>query len=144
MDIEDIVQQPDQPVGVVGRHFEHVPGLFGKVAEKPGGNQPQSAPNRSQRSPQFMADHGNKLILHFFHFFALRDVQHGGPDQKTFLGFKNSQPNLYRKLATVFPPRIEFQPGSHRTRFRMRNKRLLAPGIRLPEPLRRQYFNPFA
>ena len=80
LQIENVVDEPDQPIGVGEGDAQQVGGLFVGLRQNAGAEQSQRAADGSERSAQLVADRGNELILEAIESVALADVaeaQHG-------------------------------------------------------------------
>ena len=80
LEIEDVVDEPDQAVGVGERDAEQVGGLVVHLAEDAGGEQAERAANGGERGAQLVADGGDELVLEPVERVALADVaeaEHG-------------------------------------------------------------------
>ena len=78
LDVEDVVDQPDQAVGVLDRDLDHPPPAFGELADGAAGEQAERAADRRQRRAQLVADDGHELVLHPVDLVAVGDVaEHG-------------------------------------------------------------------
>ena len=76
LDVQDVIDQPHQPLRVAGRCPPACLPARG-WPQGTGAQQPERPYYGSQRGPQFMADHGDEFVLHLVHFFAVGNVFQG-------------------------------------------------------------------
>ncbi len=74
LEIENVVDQANQPVGVGEGDAQQVGGFFVGFAENAGGEQPQSPADGSERRAQLVADGGDEFVLQPVEGVALADV----------------------------------------------------------------------
>ena len=74
LDVEDVVDQPGQPVAALQGDVDHPAGVRRQGPERAAGEQSERAPDRGQRGPQLVADHRHELALHPVDLAALGDV----------------------------------------------------------------------
>jgi hypothetical protein len=100
--IENVVDQSHQPVGVGQGNAQQVRSLLVHLAEHSRRQQSQSPANRCQRRAQLMAHRGDELILHPVQSITLADVaktQH--PAGKTAVPTDGRQHILSRERAAI-------------------------------------------
>src|ERR1039458_6088099 len=71
LQVENVVDQPDQALGVAGGDAQQVLRLAIHVAQQARRQQPQRPANAGQRSSQLVGDGGNELVLHHIHVGTL-------------------------------------------------------------------------
>ena len=79
-EVEDVVDQADQAVGVADGDVQHLLRLFGTRLERPAGEQAQRSAQRGQRRAQLVRDGGDELVLHAVQRAALRGIGEGDDD----------------------------------------------------------------
>ena len=82
LEIENVVDQAHQPVGVADRNLQHLLCLLRPIHERAAGEQTQCSTQRGQRRAQLMRDRRDKLVLHAVERAALRRVGEGDDDAK--------------------------------------------------------------
>src|ERR1700682_6501794 len=109
LDIENVVNEADQPLTVGVRDREETRGRFGKFARPLFREQTERAGNRRQRRAQFVADGRDEFVLQSFVVLAGADVA----DHQDSLGaFERTQHDLHRKLAPILSQSGELDPRS--------------------------------
>ena len=78
LDVEDVVDQPDQAVGVLDRDVDHPPPALRELADGAAGEQPERAADRRQRGAQLVAHDGHELVLHPVDLAPVGDVAERG------------------------------------------------------------------
>jgi hypothetical protein len=74
LEVEDVVDETDEAVGVGDGDAQQIGGLIAHLAEQPVGEQPQRAADGGERSAQLVAYGGDELVLHPVEGVALADV----------------------------------------------------------------------
>ncbi len=74
LEIEDVVDEPDQAVGVGDGDAQQVGGLVVDLAENARGEQAQRAADGGERRAQFVADGGDEFVFQAIEGVALADV----------------------------------------------------------------------
>ena len=77
VEVENVVDQPHQPVAVADGHIDHLALLFRALVESAGGDESQRGAQRGERGAQFVAYGGDELVFHLLQAAALGDVLEG-------------------------------------------------------------------
>ena len=83
VDVEDVVDQAHDSVGVLDGDRDHAPGLLGRRAQSPALQKAERAADGGQRRAQLVADDRDQLVLDALDLTALTDVledHHGAGD----------------------------------------------------------------
>ena len=82
LDVQDLVDQPGEPLAAQQRDVHHPAGRRGQRSEGAAGDQTERAADGGQRSAQLVAHHGHELALQPVDLMPLGDVaeHHDGPD----------------------------------------------------------------
>ena len=78
LDIENVVDEADEALGVFQRDVEHAVCLVRVFPQNAAGQQAERSSNRGERSAKFVADDGDELILHAIDFATLGDILEDG------------------------------------------------------------------
>ncbi len=79
-EVEDVVDQADEAVGVADGDVEHLLGLLRAGRERSAGEQAERSAERGQRRAQLVGDGGDELVLHAVERAALGGVGEGDDD----------------------------------------------------------------
>ena len=80
LEFEDVVDQPDQAIGVSGGDVEHLAELFRALVEAASGDEAERGAERGERGAQLVGDGGDELVLHAVEGAALGGVGEGDDD----------------------------------------------------------------
>ena len=83
LQVENVVDEPDQPIGVLSRNAGEVARFRRQLANGAGLHETERSANRRQRRPQLVRDDRHELALDSIELLPLGDVAHdaaeGGP-----------------------------------------------------------------
>ena len=79
-EVEDVVDQAHQAVGVADGDVHHLAHLFGALHERAAGDEAERGAQRGERRAQLVRDGGDELVLHAVERVALGDVGEGDDD----------------------------------------------------------------
>ena len=80
LQVEDVVDQPAEAIGVGERDVEHALPFGRRIAEQAGAEEPDGAADGGQRRAQFVADGGDEFVFHPLDGQPLADVAEGDDD----------------------------------------------------------------
>jgi hypothetical protein len=118
-DVEDIVDQPDQPLAVRLRDREQALGRFVQLSGGAADQQPERAGDRRQRRAQLVADRRHEFVLQALQPLPLADVDDDAENEQPLAGLDRIEPDIDRELGAVpaQPKQIATRTGA--TGFRM-------------------------
>src|SRR2546430_8701307 len=64
LELEDVVYEANETVGVAGRNLEHVPEFLRTGVERTPGDEAESGAQAGERCAELVRDGGDELILH--------------------------------------------------------------------------------
>ena len=104
LELEDVVDQADEAVGVAGGDVEHLLDLFGARVEGASGDEAEGGAERGERSAQLVGDGGDELVLHAVEGAALGGVGEGDDYADGFAGFvcRSADSDLDLRAGDVF------------------------------------------
>src|SRR5258708_39755356 len=82
LEVEDVVDQPYQAVGVADRNVEHLLRLLRAIRQRPTRKQTKRPAQRSKWSAQFVRYRRDELVLHAVERAAFRGVSKRDNDAK--------------------------------------------------------------
>ena len=111
VDIQNIVDEQVQPVGIVEGDPLHLTNLVGVVIHQAAGEQPQAAFDGSDRRAHFVADYRYELLLYAFVLFTLRHVlyQSDDADNATIAVDKRRAEPFAQTQRGIFPAVLHHQ-----------------------------------
>ncbi len=83
-EVEDVVDQADEAVGVADGDLEHLLRLLGAGGEGSAGEQAEGSAERGERRAELVGDGGDELVLHAVEGAALGGVGEGDDDADCF------------------------------------------------------------
>ncbi len=84
LEIEDVVDEADETVGVADGDLEHLLSLLGAGGERAAGEEAEGSANGGERSAELVGDGGDELVLHAVEGAALGGVGEGDDDADCF------------------------------------------------------------
>ncbi len=79
-EVEDVVDEADEAVGVADGDFEHLLRFLGAGVEGAAGEQAEGSAEGGERSAEFVGDGGDELVLHAVEGAALGGIGEGDDD----------------------------------------------------------------
>ena len=110
LDVEQVVDQPDQAFAIAVRDGDQTRGFFLQPAHRPAGQQGQRAADRRQRGAQFVADGGDEFALHALGMFAMGDIADRGDEPGVLLVAEPADGDLGFEGRAVGPLADELLP----------------------------------
>ena len=98
LDVEDVVDELDEPVGVADGDFEHLPHLFGPRLQGAAGDEAKRRAQAGERGAQLVRDGGDELVLH-----AVERASLGGVGE-------TRRRRRWRRHAGPAPVRVHLRP----------------------------------
>jgi hypothetical protein len=72
--VQDVVDEPNESIGVVDGDPEQLFAFGGKIARHPARQKAERTPKRSQRRAELVGNHRDELVFHPLDFSAFGDV----------------------------------------------------------------------
>ena len=88
LDIQEIVDEADEAVGVADGDVEHLRLFFGLFGEGPAGDEAERGAERGERGAQLVRDGGDELVLHAVERATLGGVAEGDDDADGLAAFR--------------------------------------------------------
>jgi hypothetical protein len=80
LEVEDVVDEADESVGVADGDVHHLAHFFGSGVEGAAAEQAEGGTERGERRAELVGDGGDELVLHAVELIALGDVGEGDDD----------------------------------------------------------------
>ena len=141
LDIENVVDQADQPLGVLVCDRHQPAGLFRQTVRPLSGQQAERAGDRSQRRTQFVTNGGNELILQPLHLLAVADIDDHRQHQQPLARPNRVEADFDGEFAAVLAPTMQLTASFNAAVFRLRRKVAAVKDVLRPRPLRHQQFD---
>ena len=92
LEIEDVVDQADEAIGVVEGDLEHLLHFFGAGEKGAAGDEAEGGAERGERGTELVRDGGDELVFHLVEGAALGGVGEGDDDADGFAaGFADAR-----------------------------------------------------
>ena len=88
LEVEDVVDQADEAVGVADGDLEHLLRLLGPIRQRAAGKQAERSAQRGERRAQLVGDGGDELVLHAVERAAFGGVGEGDDDAERLAGHR--------------------------------------------------------
>ncbi len=110
-DVEDVVDEPHQPLAVGLRDGEEPQRRLGQRSGGAADQQPERAGNRGQRRAQLVAHGRDEFVLEPVDALALADVDNDAEHEQGAAGVDRIEPDLDREFGRIAPQSEQFAVG---------------------------------